>query len=78
MSFIAPLLGRVAGAAVGGEAAEAAAGRGSAFTQGMQGVSQSGVLGFDHNLPVVGPRKAEIADVDGAAKRTPNPNTILR
>jgi len=80
MSFIAPLLGRVAGASLGGEAVEAAAGssRSASFLGGMQGVSKTGFLGFDHDLPVVAPSKAQIDDVDSTAKRTPNPNTVLR
>jgi hypothetical protein len=71
----------MAGASLGGEAAEALTStRSAAFAAGMQGVSNnsSGVLGFDNDLPVIGPSKAAIDDVDGMAKRTPNPNTVLR
>ncbi|WP_020142285.1 hypothetical protein [Terracoccus sp. 273MFTsu3.1] len=71
MSFIAPMLARAAGSAVGGEAVEAAAGRSASFTAGMQGLSA-------HDLPIVGPSKAPIDDVEGTAKRTQNPNSVLR
>lgn len=78
MSFIAPLVGRMAGANIGAGAAEAAtAGRSAAFTSGMRGVSPGGVLGFDGDMPVIGPAKSEIDDVEGTARRTPNPNSVI-
>lgn len=80
MSFIAPLLGRIAGSSAGVEAAEAlTAGRNTSFSDGAQGVSPGGLLGLNANrMPVIAPQKAGIDDVEGNARRTTNPNTVLR